>query len=95
MHTMASEARHKVPKRGGYSAGLKLQIISECGQTGASVAAVALKHGDNANIVHRWLRKHSQGTLAARTLAFVPVTLTAPLTHLCHQALQIPMKSTT
>ena len=77
MHTMASEAHPKVPKRRFYSPEFKLQAVGECSQAGASIAAVALKHGVNANIVHRWLREHSQGTLAVRPLAFVPVTLTA------------------
>lgn len=49
MHTMASEARPKVPKRRHYSPELKLPIVGECGHTGASVAAVAIKHGVNAN----------------------------------------------
>ena len=77
MHTMASEAHPKVPKRRFYSPEFKLQAVGECAQAGASIAAVALKHGVNANIVHRWLREHRQGTLAVRPLAFVPVTLTA------------------
>ena len=77
MHTMASDVRPKVPKRRFYSPELKLQIVGECGQAGASIAAVALKHGVNANIVHRWLREHSQGTLTVQPLAFVPVRLTA------------------
>jgi transposase len=77
MHTMASEARTKVPKRRFYSPELKLQIVGQCAQPGASIAAVALKHGVNANIVHRWLREHSQGTLTVQPLGFVPVTLAA------------------
>jgi transposase len=77
MHTMASEARPKVSKQRFYSPEFKLQDVGECGQAGASIAAVALKRGVNANIVHRWLREHSQGTLAVQQLAFMPVTLTA------------------
>lgn len=34
-----------------------------------------MQHGINANIVHRWLREHRQGTLMTQPLAFVPVTL--------------------
>jgi transposase-like protein len=45
---------------------LKLQVVSACAQPGASIAAVAMQHGINANIVHRWLREHSQGTLINR-----------------------------
>jgi transposase len=77
MHTMASEARPKVPKRRFYSPEFKLQVVGQCRQPGASIAAVALGHGINTNIVHRWLREHSQGTLAVQQLAFVPVTLQA------------------
>ena len=76
-HTMASEARPEVPKRRLYSPEFKLQVVGQCRQPGASIAAVALGHGVNANIVHRWLREHSQGSLAVQPLAFMPVTLTA------------------
>jgi transposase len=36
---------------------LKAAIVDACRQPGASVAAVALEHGINANLVHRWLRQ--------------------------------------
>ncbi len=73
MHTMASEAR--TPKRRYYSPELKLQVVAACARADASIAGVAMQHGVNANIVHRWLREHSQGSLVAQPLAFVPVTL--------------------
>jgi len=75
MHTMASEARPNAPKRRFYSPERKLQVVTQCGQPGASIAAVALGHGINANIVHRWLREHSQSPLVVQSPAFVPVTL--------------------
>lgn len=75
MHTMASEARTRTPKRRFYSAELKLQVVVACARPGASIAGVALQHGINTNIVHRWLREHSQGTLVPQPQAFVPVTL--------------------
>ena len=75
MHTMASDSRTKVSKRRFYSADLKCQVVAQCGQPGASIAAVALGHGINANIVHRWIREHGQGALAATSPAFIPVTL--------------------
>jgi transposase len=76
MHTMASDARTtQAPKRRFYSPELKLQVIGACAQPGASIAGVALQHGINANIVHRWLREHSQGVLIRRQQTFVPVTL--------------------
>jgi transposase len=76
MHTMASDARTtKVSKRRFYSSELKLQIVQACAQPGASIAGVALQHGINANILHRWIREHSQGTLVVEPQAFVPITL--------------------
>ena len=75
MHTMASQARPEGPKRRFYSPEFKRQTIGECRQAGASIAAVALKRGMNANIVHRWLREHSQSALLVQSPAFVPVTL--------------------
>jgi transposase len=76
MHTMASDARTtQSTKRRFYSPELKLQVIGACTQPGGSIAGVALQHGINANIVHRWLREHRQGVLINRPQTFVPVTL--------------------
>ena len=78
MHTMASEARTtQAPKRRFYSPELKLEVVGACAQPDVSITAVALEHRINANIVHRWLREHSQGMLIDKQKAFVPVTLSA------------------
>jgi transposase len=75
MHTMASDALANRPQRRFYSPELKAQVMQECRQGGASVAGVALSHGINANIVHRWLREHTRSALVVQSPAFVPVTL--------------------
>ena len=79
MHTMASEAQANRPARRFYGPEFKTQVRQECRQSGASVAGVALAHGINANIVHRWLREHSVAALVLQSQpyanAFVPVTL--------------------
>lgn len=59
MHTMASEAIAPTPKRRLYSPELKSQVVAQTQVPGASVAGVALAHGINANIVHRWLRERA------------------------------------
>lgn len=38
-----------------HSAELKARVLSECREPGASIAAVALAHGLNANLVRKWL----------------------------------------
>ena len=77
MHTMASEAHANRPTRRFYSPEFKAQVMQECRQSGASVAGVALSHGINANIVHRWLREQAPSALVPQSQAnvFVPVTL--------------------
>ena len=77
MPTMASEAHANRPTRRFYSPEFKAQVMQECRQSGASVAGVALSHGINANIVHRWLREQAPSALVPQSQAnvFVPVTL--------------------
>lgn len=55
----------------------KRQILTECARPGASVARVALAHGLNANLVHKWRRlaDGSRQLVAAPAQAFVPVAL--------------------
>ena len=52
----------------------KAQVIEECAQSGASVAGVALSHGLNANLVHKWIRKQRE-PLPVVSARFVPVPL--------------------
>ena len=57
---------------------LKVKVLSECGVPGASVAQVALAHGLNANLVHKW-RRQTAGTKPSVTPAemptFIPVAM--------------------
>jgi transposase len=75
----------KTARRRRYGEEIKAQVLSECDMPGASVAKVAMSHGINANIVHRWrqlAREGAQGTVA-RSREFVPVSvasLAAPVT---------------
>ena len=38
-----------------HSAELKVKVLAACNEPGASIAAVALSHGLNANLVRKWL----------------------------------------
>lgn len=77
MHTMASEAIAPNPKRRFYSPDLKAQVVAQCRADGASIAAVALAHGINANIVHRWLREHP-APVPKPINPFIPLNLPPP-----------------
>ncbi len=71
-----TEAQNKTRRR--HSAELKQQILAECAQPGASVASVALSHGINANVVHKWRRLAHAPSTDMQVPTFVPVTLPAP-----------------
>lgn len=62
----------KEPRR-RHSEELKAQVLAECAQPGASVAAVALAHGLNANVVHKW-RRRGDAKISLPETTFVPVT---------------------
>jgi transposase len=70
----------KTKTRRRYDAQLKAQILAECEAPGASVAKVAMSHGINDNVVHRWrqlAREGAQATVATPS-EFVPVAIAAP-----------------
>lgn len=80
-----------------HSGEFKAQVLSECRQPGASVAAVAIAHGLNPNVVRKWLAGHGLKRMgdsapvpatAPQTpaLQFIPVKLTKP-DHRCAPAL--------
>lgn len=77
--TMANAVLVKRPLRRQYSQQMKIEIVQQCRQSGASVAGVALSHGINANIVHRWLREHSGAIVVAQPQAFIPLKLEQPM----------------
>ena len=49
----------KGDSRRRHGAALKAAVLDECAEHGASVARVALAHGLNANLVHKWRRQAS------------------------------------
>ena len=80
---MASEIQAIRPaSRRRYSAELKAQVLAQCDAPGASVAKVAMAHGINANVVHRWrqLVREDRRAVAPPCSEFVavPLTMAAP-----------------
>jgi transposase len=61
-----------------YLPDFKLGLVRRCLQPGVSVAAVALEHRVNANLLRKWIDKH-RGEVGAQTASvLVPVTIEAP-----------------
>lgn len=70
----------------------KAKVLAECRQPGASVAAVALAHGLNANVVHKWRRGQGlqRAGLMADATAQVPKATAAQAAPLRFVALSMP-----
>lgn len=83
MDRVSIEAR---PRRREYSAEFKAAVLEQCRVAGNSVAGVALGHGLNPNMVHRWIREERQRQtiepVGLRGDAFVALPLvSAPSDH--------------
>lgn len=76
MNQLTTVAR---PRRREYSGQFKTSVLEQCSQSGASIAGVALGHGINPNMVHRWMRENHQRLelieLQKGASAFVPLQL--------------------
>mmetsp|Transcript_31569 Transcript_31569/g.54782 ORF Transcript_31569/g.54782 Transcript_31569/m.54782 type:complete len:144 (+) Transcript_31569:228-659(+) len=72
--------RQGLVRRRRYGAELKAQVLATCEAPGASAAKVAMAHGINANVVHRWRQLTREGAQAAvaKPREFVPVAIAAP-----------------
>src|SRR5687768_11905960 len=78
--TMQETRSKRVRRR--HDAQLKDQVVAACRQPEASVAvAIAMAHGLNANMVHRWLREERQAP-AARVPALARPAATPSFTAL-------------
>lgn len=51
-----------------YTRQFKAQLVAADQQPGASIAALALHHGMNANVLHRWLKEHALSSCHKITL---------------------------
>jgi len=69
----------KTTTRRRYGADAKARVLAECDEPGASVAKVAMAHGINANVVHRWRQLARESGVAVKSVKaeFLPVALPA------------------
>jgi transposase len=68
-------------KRRVHGAEFKAQVLAECEEPGASVAAIALAHGLNVNLLRKWLVGRGikrTGLSAPRTVSSAQVPAAAP-----------------
>jgi transposase len=84
----------KAETRRQYSAAVKAQVVAECAEPGASVAKVAMSHGINANVVHRWrqLAREGMSPVTAKTGEFMPVPLVSPPAVAAHADIRVELR---
>jgi transposase len=70
--------QEKLSARRNYSAQFRTLVLEQCAAPGVSVAKVALSHGMNANVVHRWRQLVRDGASPVSVREFVPVSVSAP-----------------
>lgn len=58
---------------------LKARVLEACARPGASIARVALEHGLNANLVHKWRRRQRRATSLAPAAEFVPLPVVSAI----------------
>lgn len=80
--------------RRSYSAEFKTELVKASQQPGVSLAALALHHGLNANLLRRWVREHERegkhiATQTDTSMHFVPVSLPAAVSS---QSCQLQMQ---
>lgn len=63
-----------------FDQGSKDRLVAACLEPGASVSKLAREHGFNANLVWKWIRKHTEAhpLPPSSASAFIPVQLAAP-----------------
>lgn len=77
---MDTKQERQAVRRRRHGSELKAQVLAECAEPGASVAQVAMAHGLNANLVHKWRRQAQACTLGspvAPSPAFIAVEMPA------------------
>ena len=61
MNTIREQAVGARRRRRNYSDDFKANLVASCMQPGISMAAVAMGHGINANLLRRWVREAEMG----------------------------------
>ena len=64
--TMKDQARGSTPGRRHHERAFKSDLIAQSLVPGASVAAIAMRGGINANLLFKWRREHARSALVAQ-----------------------------
>ena len=79
-----ADAKSRVPTaapgatrtRRTYARQFKREVVEQCLRPGASVSAIALSHGINANVIRKWLPRPGAATMLPVTVGSAPLLAT-------------------
>lgn len=57
---MSQESLNPRPQRRSYSAQFKAELVAQCLESHTSLTALAVDHGMNPNVLHRWVTEHAR-----------------------------------
>lgn len=80
MHIMDKAVVRAPRRRREHRAEFKQELVARSLQPGVSVAAIAMEHGINANLLFGWRRRHleSQAGPPSQAAVLLPVSIEAP-----------------
>ncbi len=78
MHIIDNDQVTSKRRRREHSPALKRQLVERALKPGASVAAIALEAGINANLLFTWRREHRDTMATPAPVALLPVNVEEP-----------------
>jgi transposase len=77
VHTMKDQTRESTRRRRNHAQAFKDDLIAQSLAAGASVSAIAMKGGINANLLFKWRREHVKSIVqrAPTTAVLMPVCI--------------------
>lgn len=82
-------------RRRTYSHQFKAEVAAQCMAPGASVSAIALSHGINANVIRKWLPTAPKTSAAKATLLPVTIQPDSPARMLAPPAIEMSLGGAT
>jgi transposase len=86
VHTMKSESQVGKASRRQHDLAFKRDLVQQCLEPGASVSAIALRSGVNANMLFKWRRDHLRRTSSLQPAVLLPIQLAAEVEAQAHAA---------
>ncbi len=97
-----ADAKFRVPAaapaatrtRRTYARQFKSEVVAQCQLPGASVSAIALSYGINANVIRKWLPQHGSAVMLPVTVESAPVARSGSAMHTARAAARAPIELT-